>query len=160
MPLHRFRGDVELLREGIALIEEFGLSAAERLASVAEFLEHSVYEAHSLREVPGGVTFALLNPPLRVGGFSAVRVRWDGVAVPPDRAFVRREGEAVERRSDEVSATHLLDLAPGRRIDFRLEGTPVAPGHHRVRVELQNVAIPPLVWFEFADAVAPARRAP
>jgi hypothetical protein len=147
------RGDVGLLRQGISLVREFGLRSTERLASVADFLERSVYAPRSLRAVPGGVGFTLLNPPLRVGAFSSLRVAWDGAFHPPDQAFVRGEGHAIDRPLADIDLARPVELRPGERVDFRLIGISTTSGLHRVRLELQNIAVPPLVWFEFADTV-------
>jgi hypothetical protein len=153
-----FRGDVELLREGISLIAEFGIRSTERLAYVADFLERSVYAPKSLRAIPGGVAFTLLNPPLRVGAFSAVRVSWDGKPLAPDRTLLRFEGHAVDRPISDISGSRPVELRPGQRVDFRLMDVSATHGTHRVRMELQSIAVPPLVWFEFADGIAPAGR--
>jgi len=154
MGLRHLRGDVALLREAVSLIREFGLHSTERLAHVAEFLERSVYAPRSLHVAPGGAAFTLLNPPLRVGAFSAIRVSWDGRSVPAEHIFVQREGQAVERPATDITPSRPIDLRPGQRIDVRLAGVPTGSGHHRVRLELQNIAIPPLVWFEFTDSVS------
>lgn len=155
MGLRHLRGDVGLLREAVSLIREFGLHSAERLAHVAAFLERSVYQPGSLHSVPGGVGFTLLNPPLRVGAFSSVRLFWDGQRVQAERLFVQGEGQAVERPATDITDSRPIELRPGQRIVFRLDGVPTGPGRHRVRLELQSIAVPPLVWFEFSDPIAP-----
>ncbi|MCI4352260.1 MAG: hypothetical protein L3K14_02590 [Thermoplasmata archaeon] len=156
MGLRHLRGDVTLLREAVSLVREFGLHSAERLAHVAAFLERSVYAPRSLHALPGGVGFTLLNPPLRVGAFSSIRVLWDGQRVPPDQLFIRGEGQAIERPVTDITNSRPVELRPGQRIAFRLAGVPAGPGPHRVRLELQSIAIPPLVWFEFSDPIAEA----
>lgn len=154
--MRHLRGDVGLILEAVSLVREFGLHSADRLAHVAEFLERSVYASKSLHAVPGGVVFTLLNPPLRVGAFSSIRVAWDGTFVPSERVFVRAEGHAIDRPLTDVTLGRPIELSPGRRMVFRLAGIPVGSGSHRVRLELQNIAIPPLVWFEFADTIGEA----
>jgi|SRR5579859_2083428 len=159
MGLRHIQGDVSLLREAVSLVREFGLHSAERLGQVAEFLERSVYAPRSLRVVPGGVGFTLLNPPLRVGAFSSLRVAWDGEALLPGRIFVRPESHAVERPGSDILPARPLDLRPGERIEFRLAGISFDRAHHRVRLELQSIAVPPLVWFEFSDTIVQSPRA-
>jgi hypothetical protein len=44
-------------------------------------------------------------------------------------------------------------LPVGQRTEVRATVGDVAAGRHEVRLELQSVAIPPVVWFEFADQV-------
>jgi hypothetical protein len=153
MGLRHFRGDVELLREALSLIREFGLHSVERLAHVAEFLERSVYAPRSLHAVPGGAGFTLLNPPLRVGAFSAFRVSWDGVSVPAEQVLLRRQGQAIDLSSSEITVARPIELRPGQRVEVRVVGVPISSGRHRVRIELQSIAVPPLVWFEFVDPV-------
>jgi hypothetical protein len=148
-----FRGDVGLLRESLSLIAEFGVHSTARLAYVADFLERSVYAPKSLHAVPGGVLFTLLNPPLRVGAFSSVRVAWDGTFLPGERAFLRPEGHSIERSLSDIDLSQPVELRPGQRMDFRLLDVPAASGSHRVRLELTNIAVPPLVWFEFVDTI-------
>jgi hypothetical protein len=153
-----FRGDVGIIRQGISVVREFGLRSAERLAYVADFLERSVYAPKSLRVVQDGVGFTLLNPPLRVGAFSSLRVAWDGAIHPPDRAFVRAEGHSIDRALADIDVDRPVELRPGERVDIRLTGISVDSRQHRVRLELQNIAVPPLVWFEFEDTISePAR---
>ena len=147
------RGDVGLLRQGFTLVREFGLHSTERLAFVADFLERSVYAPKSLRILPDGVGFTLLNPPLRVGAFSSLRLAWDGGFVPPDQAFVRPEGHAIDRPLGDIQPDRPIELRPGERSDFRLVGIGADSKPHRIRVELQSVAVPPLVWFEFVDTI-------
>jgi hypothetical protein len=153
-----FRGDVGIIRQGLSLVSEFGVRSAERLAYVADFLERSVYAPNSLRVVQDGVGFTLLNPPLRVGAFSSLRVAWDGAFHPPDRAFVRAEGHSIDRALADIDASRPVELRPGERVDIRLTEIPVDSLEHRVRLELQNIAVPPLVWFEFADTISEPSR--
>jgi hypothetical protein len=159
MGARHLRGDVALLRAAVSLVREFGLRSAERLGHVAEFLETSVYQPKSLRSVPGGVAFTLLNPPLRVGAFSSVHLAWDGVVVPAGAAFVRPGGHAVERPLSDIVPTRPIELRPGQPIYFRLTGVQPDSGRHRIRLELQSIAIPPLVWFEFTDSIRRAAEA-
>ena len=147
------RGDVGLLRQGLSLVGEFGLRSAERLAYVADFLERSVYAPKSLRALPDGVGFTLLNPPLRVGAFSSLRVAWDGTFLEPDRTFVRGEGHAIDRALSDIGVARPIELRPGERVDFRLTTVREDSKPHRIRLELQNIAVPPLVWFEFSDTI-------
>ncbi len=130
---------------------EFGARSLEELAAVGEFLEHCVYEPGSLHRIPEGVSFTLRNPPLRMGAFSGIRLLWDGAAVPSREAELRMEGEEVGRRLDRIDADRPATFTFGRRTEFRIRLDRPAAGDHHVRLELQSVAIPPLVWFEFTE---------
>jgi hypothetical protein len=47
-----------------------------------------------------------------------------------------------------------LDLQCGSRTEFDVEASvPLATVSLTVRLELQNVAVPPLVWLEFQEAL-------
>ena len=153
MRFPHLRLELSLLRQGVSVGWEFGAQSLEELASVGEFLEHCVYEPSSLHRVPEGVAFTLRNPPLRMGAFSSVRVLWDHEAVPPGLVLLLREGEAVGRRLDEIDAHHPVAFSFGRRTSFRLGIGSPSRGDHHVRLELQSVAVPPLVWFEFTEPV-------
>jgi hypothetical protein len=151
-PLH-FRLDVSLLRDGLTIGWQFGARSLEQLVRVAQFLEHCVYEPGTMRRTPDGVAFTLHNPPLRMGAFSGVRLFWDGQPVPATAARVILEGETEGRTLAEVDAARPLAFASGRLTEFRMDVPPPAPGDHRVRLELQSLAVPPLIWFEFHDPV-------
>jgi hypothetical protein len=151
------RLEFSLLRQGVSVGWEFGARSLEELAAVGEFLEHCVYEPGSLRRAPDGLAFTLRNPPLRMGAFSSIRVLLDGVAVPAGSVTLLGEGATTGRRTEAIDPAHPFAFAFGRRTEFHLRVDPPAPGDHRIRLELQSVAVPPLVWFEFAEPVAEER---
>ncbi|MCI4368638.1 MAG: hypothetical protein L3K09_03640 [Thermoplasmata archaeon] len=144
------RLDLALLRQGLAIGVEFGFGSLEGLARTAELLEHSVYEAGSLRRLPDGLGFTLLNPPLRMGAFSEIRVWVNEVPVPADSASVTVEGESGPRRLSGVTALAPVSIPVGRRSRFRLALREVPSGTLTVRMEFDSVAIPPHVWVEFS----------
>jgi hypothetical protein len=148
--------DLSLLRQGIGLGLDYGLHSLEELARLGAFLEHTVYESGSLRVEEGRAVFTLLNPPLRMGAFSGVRVLWDGSAIPPAEVVVAREGYPKVEPS-EIDRDHPFTIPVGSRTHFRLHAATPDPAHHRIRLELQSVAIPPKVWFEFTDILRPER---
>ena len=150
----RLRGDLSLVAQGIEVAAGFGVRSLEGLVSVAELLEHSVYEPASLHTVPGGVSFVLRNPPLRMGAFSALRLLWNGSPVPPGACTVLAPPEARPRRFSEIDRSAPITLPIGRRSRF-FAGVVPGEGSQRVRLELQSVAIPPKVWLEFSDEVRP-----
>jgi hypothetical protein len=148
-PLNRVFG---LVKEGMGITFEFGPSSLERLVSVAEFSEQSVYEKESLRRTATGVEFVLLNPPLRMGAYYAVRVHWDGSLVDPSHWSIAI-GDEPARPGREIDRAHPITFPVGVRSRVRLDMPDVPGGSHRVGLEFQNVAIPPRVWMEFHDRV-------
>jgi hypothetical protein len=153
MGLREIALDFSLLRQGLTIEHEFGPAALAELVRVGRFLEHAFYEAGSLRETDRGIVFALVNPPLRLGAFRALRLLVDGHPVPPERCAWSEEGNPVQRRFSEIDPLHPIVLAPGRPIRFEVEVDRPRPGRHVLRLEFQSVAIPPLVWIEIYDSV-------
>lgn len=143
-----------LLRQGLTLEVEFGTSSLESLLRIAETVEESVYEAGSLRSTDRGVRFVLANPPLRMGAFRRVSVVLNGAPVPPTEVRCRPVGAPSWADGASISEANPLCLVPGRRVEFEIGATGLAQGRETtVRLELESVAIPPLVWFEFREKV-------
>lgn len=149
----RHVGDVlSLVRQGLRLGVEFGSHSVEALLWVAETVEEGVYEAQSFRRVDGALEFALDNPPLRVGAFSALVVRVNGAEVPSDRVRLRPGPGTAWRAGSTVSANAPWYLTAGDRTEFRLIGEfGRGDAETTVRLELHVPAIPPRVWFEFSE---------
>ena len=151
----RLRLDLGLLKQGVSIGVEFGIGSLEGLARTAEFLEHSVYERGSLTWQPDRLTFTLLNPPLRMGAFDAMRIRINGAPVPSAGALVAPEGAPAPTRFSESDSARPVALPVGRRTRFTVVG-PVPPDRPvHVRLELHSVAIPPTVSLEFVDTPHP-----
>jgi hypothetical protein len=150
MRFGRLRGDLALAREGVEVAVGFGARSLEGLVDVAELLEHSVYEPQSLRRTPEGFGFVLLNPPLRMGAFSSVRLLWDGTPVASGHGAILLP-DAPPRPLESIVRGDPVTLPVGRRTRFTVRAEDVANGRHHVRLELQSIAVPPLVWFEFSD---------
>jgi hypothetical protein len=146
----RLRGDLALLTQGVEVAVGFGVRSLEGLVDVAELLEHSVYEPKSLRRTSRGFAFTLLNPPLRMGAFSSIRVLWNDVAVDPNCVALSLPG-GVRRDLRSVGRDTPVTLPVGQRAHLEVTADRVDRGRHRLRLELQSVAVPPLVWFEFSD---------
>ncbi|MGI0129206.1 MAG: hypothetical protein ACREDE_01655 [Thermoplasmata archaeon] len=149
----RHVGDVlSVLRQGLTLGVQFGAHSVEALLWIAETVEEGVYEPGSLHGIPGGISFALDNPLLRVGAFTHLAVLVDGAPVAGALVRFRRGAGAVWRTANSLGAGSTWDLAPGDRTEFEVQGAFGANGAPlTVRLELHTPAIPPLVWFEFTE---------
>jgi hypothetical protein len=148
--------DLGVVLDGLRIAHEFGFGSLEEMARVAWFLERSVYEPESLREAPGGVRFALRNPPLRMGAFQAIDLFWDGRLLPRTQCSVRPGDSSSARPFDSVTRAAPVTLAPGCRVEFFAEIGAPGPGAHTLKLELRSLAIPPTVWFQVSDHVRPA----
>ena len=154
MRASRLGSIVDLLREGLALEVGFGTHSVEALLWVAETVEEAVYAPGSLTLSESVLTFRLTNPPLRVGAFSGLRVSVDGRPADPARLRFRSGAGTPWRRASSLSRETPLELVPGRPVEFAIEdAVPIVPRRASVRLELDSVAIPPLVWVEFSDEV-------
>jgi hypothetical protein len=156
MGCHRLGSLVSLVRQGIALEVGFGTRSLEAFLWVAEAIEEGVVAADSLTVSNGTLAFELTNPPLRVGAFRSVRATVDGRAVPPERLRFRPGAGHAWRSAPSVSLEGPLEMVPGRSTEFAIDGAGVPAGTRTtVRLELESVAIPPLVWVEFSEDVRP-----
>ncbi|MCI4328133.1 MAG: hypothetical protein L3K01_05305 [Thermoplasmata archaeon] len=149
--------DVSLLAEGLRIGQEYGFRSLEELARTGIFLQSAVYEVGSLRTIPGGVTFALHNPPLRMGAFSKLALRWDDQPIPPEDCTVRPAASAEPVRFSEVQRSSPVVFPTGGRIEFTTHVPPPGWGSHTVRLDLRSLAIPPPVWFRLTDHVRSGR---
>lgn len=147
---HGLRVDLSLLRQGISIGFEFGAVALTELARLGEFIERNVYEPRSLREDNDGISFTLLNPPLRMGAFSDALLRWNGRPVPRNDSWVESAGGMV-RSFAMIGRATPITLPTGQRTRVRFRAEDRASGSQHVRLELRSAAIPPLVWVEFHD---------
>jgi len=145
---------LSLVHQAVSLEVRYGRHALGALADIAETVEESVYEAGSLARTERGLAFALANPPLRAGAFTAVRLALNGIPVPSDSLGLRPGAGRPWTLASSVSLASPFEFHPGRRTEIRVEPMPGAiAGTVRVRLELVSKAIPPLVWLEFHDAL-------
>jgi hypothetical protein len=145
---------VDLVREGLAIEIGFGSHSLEALLWVAETVEGSVYTPGSLVRTERGLAFSLSNPPLRMGAFHALRAFVGGAPVAASSVSVREGPGRPWRSAASLSEAEPLAIRPGQSTEIALEPwTDPGPGRLTVRLELESVAIPPLVWVEFADEV-------
>ncbi|MCI4372518.1 MAG: hypothetical protein L3K02_02585 [Thermoplasmata archaeon] len=152
MSAHRFGSLLRLIGEAIHLEVDFGSHSVEALAWIAETVNASVYVPDSLTRTPTGFRFSLANPPLRIGAFSGLRLRVEGTVVPPEVVRVRLGDGRPWRTSSELGPDRSLDLEAGNGIELEADWPlPPTPGPVTIRLELQSVAIPPLVWLELQE---------
>jgi hypothetical protein len=103
---------------------------------VPGFLVRQFYVAGSLRNGDAGFTLQARNP---LGDGTLVGVgslMVDGVAIAPERVTAIRESDAKVFRASEVTAATPIDVRQGDRVTLSVAGPPLAPGSHRLEVEL------------------------
>lgn len=158
MSERRFGALLSLVRQGVTLGLDYGTHSLEVMLSVAETVEEAVLEPGSFVRTPGGLGFALANPPLRTGAFSSIRARVAGRAVPPEHVRLRGGAGEAWRRAADLSRTAPWTRGPGERTEFEIDLPSSPAGETTVRLEFECPAIPPLVWLEFTET--PGERLP
>jgi hypothetical protein len=154
---HRLEALAHLLRQGLALEGEFGIRPLEAMVAVARTIEESVVDLAGFERTDSGLRFALHNPPLRGGAFSAVRVGVDGAPPSSDGLRIATGVVPVGIDARTISRDRPLHLRPGEAIRFEVDRPGPSRGPRTVRLELVSVAIPPLVWLEFTAVPHPPR---
>jgi hypothetical protein len=152
---HHLGDLLSLVRQGLTVGVEYGAHSIEALLWIAETVEESVYEPHSLRRTADGLAFAIDNPLLRVGAFASLALRVNGTPIEGDRVRLRPGSGTDWRTASSVNAPDPLALVPGDRTEFEVVGDfGQGLSEITVRLELHTPAIPPRVWFEFVEVPA------
>jgi hypothetical protein len=153
---HRFVSLLRTVGEAIGLGIDFGAASLEALAWVALTVESSIYLPGSLTATDTGIRFELGNPPLRIGAFSGVRLLLNGLPVPAAQVRLRSGPGHPWRRASEIDVGRPLELDAGDHTVIEADCAPeLRQMPLTVRLEFQNVAIPPLVWIEIRDTPRP-----
>ena len=111
----------------------------EARVQVPAFLARQFYEAGSLRNTASGFSLQARNP---MGGGMLVgigRLVVDGRRIPVGAVSALRDGETDPILASEVSPRKPIRVAVGDRITLFVTGEPLAPGKHRLEVELFEV---------------------
>jgi hypothetical protein len=141
------------MADAVKIAHEYGFRSLEELTRIAVILQAAIYESHSLRTIPGGVRFALHNPPLRMGAFSGMALQWDEHPVPAEACTVRPAASSAPVRFSDIGRNSPVVLPPGERVEFTAQVPTPSSGTHTARLELRSLAIPPAVWFRLTDRV-------
>jgi hypothetical protein len=103
---------------------------------VPGFIVRKFYVKGSLRNADGGFRLQATNP-LGDGMLVGIgRFAVDGQAIEPGDVSAIRDGDAEWLRGDEVSQTSPVAFAKGDRVTFHVAGRTLAPGKHRLEVEI------------------------
>ncbi len=122
---------------------------------VPAFLAKQFYVTGSLRNTPQGFRLEARNP-LGNGTLVGVgRLAVDGQPIPPGSVSAVREGDPTPIRATEISRFRPIRVRKGDRVALLVEGEPLAPGEHRLEVELYEVNLG-LLRLGISDQVLPA----
>lgn len=106
---------------------------------VPGFLARRFYVAGSLRNTPTGFQLQAQNP-MGAGTLVGIgRLDVDGRHIPVEAVSAVRDGDPTPLHASEVTPRRPIRVAVGDRITLFVEGQTLAPGKHRLEVELYEV---------------------
>ena len=109
--------------------------------NVPGFIARQFYVSGSLRNELTGFRLEAHNP-MGDGVLVGVgRLAVDGMAIPPENVTATRTGSDVVYRAADVSRTTPIQVKKGDRVTFHVAGRQLAPGNHKLEVELFEVNI-------------------
>jgi hypothetical protein len=109
--------------------------------NVPGFLVRQFYVSGSLRNTDSGFMLQARNA-LGDGTLVGVgQLKVDGVVVPPSAVTAVRESDSRTYRASEVSGEQPIEVRQGDRITLSVVGPRLAPGNHRLEVELTERSI-------------------
>jgi hypothetical protein len=107
--------------------------------NIPGFIARQFYVAGSLRNTDTGWELQAHNP-MGDGVLVGVgTIKVDGTAIPAETVAARRTGEAEPIRAADVSRERPVSVFRGDRVTLEIAGTPLAPGEHRLDVELYEL---------------------
>src|SRR6187402_2744356 len=104
--------------------------------NVPGFIARQFYVTGSLRNEPNGFQLEAHNP-MGDGVLVGVgRLAVDGREIAPDSVTATRTGGDEVFRAADVSKRNPIAVRKGDRVTFHVAGQQLAPGEHRLEVEL------------------------
>lgn len=103
------------------------------------FLARQFYVSGSLRNTDTGWELQAHNP---IGDGTLVGVgnmRVDGRDIPAESVTARRSGETEPIRATDISKSRPVSVFKGDRVTLHVEGQPLAPGSHKLEIELFEI---------------------
>jgi hypothetical protein len=120
---------------------------------VPSFLARKFYVAGSLRNTSQGFSLEARNP-MGAGTLVGIgRLAVDGRAIAPEAVSALREGATEPIRAADVTRFHPIKVAVGDRVTLHVAGETLAPGEHRLEVELFELNLG-VLRFAISDPVA------
>ena len=121
--------------------------------NIPGFIARQFYVAGSLRNTESGWELQAQNPMgdgvlVGVGKMSV-----DGQEIPADTVSAQRVGDAESIRAQDVSNMRPVKVSKGDRVTLAVEGEPLAPGEHKLDVQLVELNLGALT-FSISDSVA------
>jgi hypothetical protein len=120
--------------------------------NIPGFIARQFYVAGSLRNTDSGWELKAHNP-MGNGVLTGVgQMSVDGHAIAPETVTAQRSGEPEAIRAQDVSKTKPVNVSKGDQVTLQVNGAPLAPGDHRLEVELFELNLGRLA-FSISDRV-------
>lgn len=104
------------------------------------FIARQFYVSGSLRNTPTGFQLEARNPMGEGTLVGVGRLRIDGSDIPAEAVSAQKAGSNDEpMQASAVTPDQPVRVSKGDRVILRIEGEPLAPGDHRLEVELVEV---------------------
>ena len=121
--------------------------------NVLGFIARQFYVSGSLRNTETGFELQAHNP-MGAGTLVGVgKIRVDGADIPAENVTAHRSGDPEPIRAQDVSRTRPVSVFKGDRVTLAVAGEPLAPGEHKLDVELYELNLGRLA-FSISDRIA------
>ncbi|CAN5605197.1 MAG: hypothetical protein H0V12_05810 [Chloroflexi bacterium] len=117
------------------------------------FLARKFYVKGSLRNTADGFALEAHNPMGDATLVGVGRIAVDGRSIDPADISATRKGDAAPIRATDLSRTNPIAVQVGDRVRLHVRGEALAPGEHRLEVELHELNIGNL-RFSISDRLA------
>jgi hypothetical protein len=109
--------------------------------NVPGFLVRQFYVSGSLRNTESGFTLQARNPMGDGTLIGVGQLKVDSVVVPASAVTAVRESDSREYRASDVSRERPIEVRQGDRVTLNVTGPRLAPGNHRLEVELTEQSL-------------------
>jgi hypothetical protein len=122
--------------------------------NIPGFIARQFYVSGSLRNTPTGFQLEARNP-MGDGTLVGVgRLRIDGSDIPAEAVSAQKAGaDEPPMQASAVTSDQPVRVSKGDRVILRVEGDPLAPGEHKLEVELFELNLGRL-RFSLSDTLA------
>lgn len=104
--------------------------------NIPGFIARQFYVAGSLRNTDSGWELKAQNP-MGNGVLTGVgHLRVDGRDIAPENVTAQRSGDAEAIRAQDVTRHKPVSVFKGDHVTLHVSGAPLAPGEHKLEVEL------------------------
>jgi hydroxymethylglutaryl-CoA reductase (NADPH) len=120
--------------------------------NIPGFIARQFYVAGSLRNTDSGFELKAQNP-MGNGVLTGVgHLKVDGREIPAEAVTAQRSGDAESIRAQDVTRFKPVSVFKGDHVTLHVTGAPLAPGEHKLEVELFELNLGRL-FFSISDHI-------